>query len=164
MRDDGALDLDEVLLAHVREQRADAGGVVAAIIDTLTELAGEPLFARAEFAIVGRHAKQLLDQGQPRERVATAGLLALLRRRPELTQRLCGDLAARGVGAIVAREEWQAYLNGTGESGPLQAIGERRAVLSRVMQVPPSPTPCPECGTGSGWHAADCSKAKGGAR
>jgi hypothetical protein len=161
---DEPIDLDDVLLVHVRAQRADAGGVVAAIMDTLTELAGEKLFAPAEFKIVGAHAKQLLADGQPPERVAAAGLVALLRRRPELTQRLCGDLAARGAGAIVAREEWQAYLNGAGEAGPLQAIGERRAVLSRVMQVPPSPTPCPECGTGGGWHAADCSKAKGGAR
>jgi DNA-binding transcriptional ArsR family regulator len=150
------IDPDEVLLARVRAHRPDAGGIVAAIMDALTALAGEPLFPRAEYKIVGRHAKELLAQGQPRERVATAGLIALLRRSPELTQRLCGDLAAHKAHAILAREEWQAYVNASVDTGPLQAIHDRRVALSRVIPAPAAQPACPECGIGGGRHAADC--------
>jgi hypothetical protein len=161
-RDFSNVDLDEILLAHVRAHSADAQGIVAALVETLTELAGEPLFARTEFAIVGRHAKELLAQGQPPARVASAGLVALLRRQPGLTQRLCGDLAARGAGALVTRDEWQAYLaNGAG-AGPLQAMHERRAALGQVVPARPAQPPCPQCGTGGGRHAADCPQAGGG--
>jgi hypothetical protein len=162
-RDGGGVELDEILLAHVRAQRPDAGGIVAALVEALTELTGERLFADAELGIVGRHAKALLAQGHPRERVATAGLVALLRRRPELTQRLCGDLAARGAGAIVTRDEWQAYLNGSSGTGPLQAMSERRATLRQVAPRAPD-LPCPECGTGAGRHAADCPTVTEGGR
>jgi hypothetical protein len=43
----------------------------------------------------------------------------LVRREPRLTERLYNDLVARQAGALVNRDEWQAFLTSDNGSGPL---------------------------------------------
>jgi hypothetical protein len=81
-------DPDEALRERAREYPATGQGTVAAIVDTLREF-NVPELGESELKIVGRHAAALHRKDGAPELIAIAGLAALLlRRAPELTQRL----------------------------------------------------------------------------
>jgi hypothetical protein len=150
-------DPDQAIAENARAHPATGQGTVAAIVEWLREF-DVPEFGGGELAIVGRQAGGLHKRGAMPELVAIAGLFALLRRKPELMQRLYGDLAAKDAGAIVDRDEWQTFLRHSNGDGPIAAIAERRrAAAWLAAETPTAPSePCPECGTGGGRHIAGC--------
>ena len=88
-------------------------------------------------AIIGQHAKLLLEEGWPGDLVSAAALMAVLRGKPGLVQHIAGDLilAERGVRMDRSEYEQKVQLYAADQKGKtlLAEHAERRA--KRIEEI-----------------------------
>lgn len=115
---------------------ATAQTVVADVVDALSP--DGVMLPPSWLAIVGRHAKALLQRGFPPDVVRTASYIAIRRRHPEITQHIAGDLMLARAGQIMDRTEYEARLASANDTarpaGLLEAHHAREAAREQEIR------------------------------
>lgn len=114
----------------------DAGKVVGAVVVTCRT--ADMLVPPSWKAIIGRHAKALLEEGFPGDMVTAACYMAVLRGRPEIAQYIAGDLMLASRGQAMDRSEYEQklalYAAGNGRAAQLLAE-QRERIAEREREI-----------------------------
>jgi hypothetical protein len=86
----------------------DSAGVVAIVCDNFT--AKMLPIPRAHIAILGKHAKALLEDGFEWETVVVAAAIALRRGQPQFLQYIASDVVMAKAGERMSRRQYEQML------------------------------------------------------
>lgn len=103
-----------------------AQAVIAGVIDVLS--AQNVQVPPAWRKIVGAHAKRLLADSFPPDMINAAAYMAVVRGRPELTERIAGDLMLATAGIRMTEAEYEQKV-------ALYAASKKSTVLDRYRET-----------------------------
>lgn len=98
----------EIIPLGDSEKPWTAAGVIATVVNVChaTDFSIPPSWK----AIIGHHAKLLLEEGWPGDLVSAAAYMAVLRGRPQIVQHIAGDLILAEKGLRMDRSEYEQKL------------------------------------------------------